>query len=47
MSYRFADGLRAGSGRDAAAAAAVLILLASRQQACMMYTIGVFTVKNS
>ena len=45
MPYRFADGLRAGSGRDAAAA--VLILLASRQQACMIYTIGVFTVKHS
>jgi len=37
MSYRFADSLRAGSGRN------VLILLAS----CMTYTITVFTVKNS
>ena len=36
MSYRFADRLRAGSGRS------VLILLAS----CMTYTIAVCTVKN-
>jgi len=37
MSYRFADSLRAGSGRN------ILILLAS----CMTYTIAVRTVKNS
>ena len=37
MSYRFADSLRAGSGRS------VLILLAS----CMTYTNAVCTVKNS
>ena len=36
MSYKFADSLRAGSGRS------VLILLAS----CMTYTIAVCTVKN-
>jgi len=41
MSYRFADSLRAGLGRN------VLILLASCQQTCMIYTIAVFTVKNS
>jgi len=41
MSYRFADSLRAGSGRSA------LILLASCQQTCMTYTIAVCTVKNS
>ena len=41
MSYRFADSLRAGSGRN------VLILLASCQQTCMTYTIAVCTVKNS
>ena len=41
MSYRFADSLRAGSGR------CVLILLASCQQTCMTYTIAVCTVKNS
>jgi len=37
MSYRFADSLRAGSGRS------VLILLAS----CMTYTTALCTVKNS
>jgi len=37
MSYRFADSLRAGSGRN------ILILLAS----CVTYTIAVCTVKNS
>jgi len=37
MSYRFADSLRAGSGRS------VLILLAS----CMTHTIAVCTVKTS
>jgi len=36
MSYRFADSLRAGSGRS------VLILLAS----CMTYIIAVCTVRN-
>jgi len=36
MSYRFADSLRAGSGR-----------LASCQQTCMTYIIAVCTVKNS
>ena len=41
MSYRFADSLRTGSGRN------VLILLASSQQTCMTYTIAVCTVKNS
>ena len=41
MSYRFADSLRAGSGRS------ILILLASCQQTCMTYTIAVCTVKNS
>jgi len=40
MSYRFADSLRAGSGRNCSS---VLILLAS----CMTYTIAVCTVKNS
>jgi len=40
ISYRFADGLRAGSGGS------VLILLASCQQTCMTYTIAVCTVKN-
>jgi len=39
MSYRFADSLRAGSGRNCSS---VLILLAS----CMTYTIAVCTVKN-
>ena len=41
MSYRFADGLRTGSGWN------ILILLASCQQTCMTYTIAVCTVKNS
>ena len=41
MSYKFADSLRAGSGRS------FLILLASCQQTCMTYTIVVCTVKNS
>jgi len=36
MSYRFADSLRAGSGRKT-----------SCQQTCMTYTIAVCTVKNS
>ena len=36
MSYKFADSLRAGSGR---------ILLASCQQTCTKYTIAVCTVK--
>jgi len=40
MSYRFADSLRAGSGRNCRS---VLILLAS----CMTYTIAVCTVKKS
>ena len=44
MSYMFADSLRAGSGRNYSS---VLILLASCQQTCMIYTIAVFTVKNS
>jgi len=39
--YRFADSLRAGSGRS------ILILLASCQQTCMTYTIAVCTVRNS
>jgi len=38
MSHKFADSLRAGSGR---------ILLASCQQICMTYNIDVCTVKNS
>ena len=41
MSYRFADSLRAGSGRN------VLILLANCQLTCMTYTIAVCTVQNS
>ena len=44
MSYRFADGLRAGSGRNCTS---ILILLASCQQTYMSYTIAVCTVKNS
>jgi len=40
MSYRFADSLRAGSGRKS-----VLILLASCQQTFLTYTIAV--CKNS
>ena len=40
MSYRFADSLRAGSGRSS-----VLILLATCQQTCMTYTTAVCTVK--
>jgi len=40
MSYRFADSLQAGSGRNCSS---VLILLAS----CMTYTIPVCTVQNS
>ena len=39
MSCRFADSLRAGSGRNCSSA---LILLDS----CMTYTIGMCTVKN-
>jgi len=41
MSYRFADSLRAGSGRS------ILILIARCQQTCITYTIAVCTVKNS
>jgi len=41
MSYRFANSMRAGSGRN------VLILLASCLQTCMTYTIAVCGVKNS
>jgi len=44
MSYRFADSLRAGSGRKTTS---ILILLANCQQNCMTYTIAVYTVKNS
>jgi len=44
MSYRFADSLRAGSGRNCSS---ILILFASCQQNCMTYTIAVCTVKNS
>jgi len=44
MSYRFADNLRAGSGRNSSS---VLILLASCQQTRMTYTIAVCTVLNS
>ena len=40
MSYRFADSLRAGSGRNCSSD---LILLAS----CMTYTFAMGTVKNS
>jgi len=43
ISYRFADSLRAGSGRNPS----VPILLASCQQTCMTNTIDVFTVKTS
>ena len=39
MPYRFADSLRAGSGRN------VLILLASCQQTGMTYTIAVYSEK--
>ena len=57
MSYRFADSLRAGSGRNRFGSAAaphqqqnqtgsVLILLASCQKTCMTYTNAVCTVKN-
>jgi len=42
--YRFADSLRAGSGRNCSS---VLILLASCQQNFMAYTIAMCTVKNS
>jgi len=42
MYYRFADNLRAGSGRSS-----MLILLASCQQTCKTYTIAVCTIKNS
>ena len=45
MSHRFADSLRAGSGRNWFGS--VLILLTSCQQTCMTYTIAVCTVKNS
>jgi len=38
MSHRFADSLRAGSGRSS-----ILILLASCQQTSMTYTIAVCT----
>jgi len=41
ISYRFADNLRAGTGWN------ILILFARCQQTCMIYTIAVFTVKNS
>jgi hypothetical protein len=41
MSYRFADILLTGSGRN------IPILLASCQQTCMTYNIAVCTVKNS
>jgi len=41
MSYRFADSLQAGLGRN------VLIRLATCQQTCMTYTTAVCTVKNS
>jgi len=44
MSYRIADSLRAGSGRNSCS---VLILLASCQQTCMTYTVAGCTVKNS
>ena len=44
MSYRFANSLQAGSGRNCSF---FLILLASCQQTCMTYTIAVCTVKNS
>jgi len=40
MSYRFADSLRAKSGRTSG-----LILLASCQQNCMTYIIAVCTVQ--
>jgi len=43
MSYRFADSLRAESGRTGS----VLILLASCQQTCMTYIIAVCTVKKT
>jgi len=36
MSYKFADSLRAGSGRNCSS---VLILLASCQQTCMYYCV--------
>jgi len=41
MSYRFADSLRAGSGRN------ILTPLASCRQTCMTYTPAMCTVKNS
>ena len=41
ISYRFADSLRAGTGRS------VLILLASCQQTFIIYTIAVCTVKKT
>jgi len=53
MSYRFADGLRAGSGLNifpswsCSQLCSILILLASRQETCMTYTIAACTVKNS
>jgi len=46
MSNRFADSLRAGSGRHRGAGS-ILILLASCQQNYMTSTIAVCTVKNS
>jgi len=42
MSYKFADSLRAGSGKTSS----ILILLASCQQTCMTCAIAVCTVKN-
>jgi len=42
MSYRFADSLLAGSGRNS-----VLILLASCQKTCIIYINAVCTMKNS
>jgi len=46
MSYRFADSLRAGSGRNCSSVQSVLAI-ASCQQTCIRYTIVVCTVKNS
>jgi len=42
MSYRFADSLRAGSGRNCSS---IPILLARCQQTCMTYIIAVCTVQ--
>jgi len=44
MSYRFADSLRAASGRNYSS---VLMLLASCQQTCMTHTNAVCTVKKT